>query len=369
MLIVFFVFCLAVIITYLGNRSSFKKGLEIAFVLLAMFFSVRYNYGNDYMNYWNLFQRYAECTSFRDLFDYFYSEDTLLLSEIGWGVINYLFKPLGFPCLVAALTFFELFIYYKMIKLYVSIEYQWLAVFILVFSPQLFLIQLSMLRQALAIVLVIYATHLFISKKMIPALICVLCSTFFHKSSLYVVPIFSLWFLYKKIGKYSSIFLVLTFIALYLSQEQLSDMYRSIFVMDNELVSAYSNYEARVESKGMTLGIGFLISYIPFFLLIRILWTGESNITTRFFSFFAALSFSLAPITYVESLLGRFVYYFMIFRIIGIPYAYFSIKNTNLRIPLLIILILISIYGYYSFMTSPTWTESYSSYHTIFDLL
>lgn len=369
MLIVFLVFCLAVIITYLGNRSASKKGLEYAFILLAVFFSIRYGYGNDYYGYLGRFEEYSRCSSISNLFSYFYSDDTLFLSEIGWGLINYMFKPLGFPLLVAFLTFFDFFIFYKIIKIYVPQKYQWLAVFVFVFTPQLLLIQLSMMRQTLAMVLVLYAIHLFFSRRKLPATICVLSAIIFHKSSLYVLPFFSLvfFFKYNKIWKYSSIILVFLFIVLYLTHNQLSNLYA--LTLDNELVAEYSHYGARDESQEMKLGLGFLISYIPFILMIRYLWVEDTYKYIKIFIFFSALGFSLTPITYVESLLGRFIFYFLIFKIIGIPYSYYSVKKTIYRISLLIIFILLSVYSCYSFMTSPTWIKGYSTYHTIFEIL
>ena len=64
MLIVLFISCLSVFIVYLYSKGLLKNGLEIAFILLAAFFSIRYKYGNDYVGYMDVFNDISKYSSF-----------------------------------------------------------------------------------------------------------------------------------------------------------------------------------------------------------------------------------------------------------------------------------------------------------------
>ena len=372
MLIVFIVCCLAVFFTYLGAKGQLKNGLGIAFFVLTAFFSIRYMYGNDYMGYLEFFKEIAHFPSFGSFLDSYTSSKAFLLSEFGWGTLNYLFKPLGFPFLVAFLTIFEYIIYFKLIKTYVPKEYQWMAVYTLVLNPQILILQLSMMRQALAIVLLILTTHYILTEKRLLAILCAVIAISVHKSALIVLPVFILAFSYKQIGslrlkKFLPIILIAIYVILLMSKDYISGLFMLSF--DNDIVSNYSQYENRMESSEFSIGLGFLFTLIPFILLLRYLWIKKDNTSINLFVFFAALGYALAPLSYVESLLDRLIFYFSVFTIVAIPFAYYSLRDKVLRISLIGIYVLITVYSYYSFMTSPTWVKGFSTYHTLLDIL
>ena len=79
----------AVLLTFLSRYKNFRYGFEIAILVLIIFFGVRYNYGNDYPGYYDMFN---EINSYHTL--------TIALGnmgiEDGWIVLNRLFAPLGF---------------------------------------------------------------------------------------------------------------------------------------------------------------------------------------------------------------------------------------------------------------------------------
>lgn len=372
MLIVFFICCLAVFLTYLGAKGQLKNGLGVAFFVLAAFFSIRYMYGNDYLGYLEFFKETAHFSSFGSFLDSYTSSGVFLLSEVGWGVLNYLFKPLGFPFLVAFLTIFEYYIYYKFIKTYVPKEYQWMAVFTLVLNPQILILQLSMMRQALAIVLLILTTHYLLSEKRFLAILCTVIAISVHKSALIVLPVFIVAFFYKHIGglrlkKYLPFVLIAIYFILLMSKDYISGLFMLSF--DNDVISNYSQYENRMESSEFSIGLGYLFTLIPFILLLRYLWIKRDNSSISLFVFFAAFGYALAPLSYVESLLDRLTFYFSVYTIVAIPFAYYALRDKVFRISLIGIYVLITVYSYYSFMTSPTWVKGFSTYHTLLDII
>lgn len=368
MLIVLFISCLSVFIVYLYSKGLLKNGLEIAFILLAAFFSIRYKYGNDYVGYMDVFNDISKYSSFSVLLSNYLSSDSLFLSEIGWGILNYLYKPFGFPCLVAFLTCFEYYIYYKFIKTYVSRQYQWMAVFTLVLNPQILLLQLSMMRQALAIVLLIQGTHFIIKNKKAYLIVFALCAVLVHKSAIFVLPVFIAIAFYKYIGRKIALIVVVgVYAALLLSRDYLSALYALSF--DNDLVNNYAAYESRAESSDMSIGIGFFFSLIPFLLLLRYIWITKEPTGIYLLVLLSALSYAMAPISFIESLLNRFVNYFSVYTIVSLPFAYYSVKDRTFRVGLIAIYILITLYSYYSFMTNPTWIKGFSTYHTILGII
>lgn len=57
----------------------------MAFVLLTIFMSIRFNFGNDYVPYLNLFLEIGK-----------YNDIEFLITEIGWNFLCLNFQPLGF---------------------------------------------------------------------------------------------------------------------------------------------------------------------------------------------------------------------------------------------------------------------------------
>ena len=367
MLVVFIVSSISLLLAYLSSTGAFKKGLEYSFVIITVFFSIRYKYGSDYVGYMDVFNDISKYSSFKVLFNNYLSTDNVILSELGWGVLNYLFKPFGFPFFVACLTIFEYYIYYILVKKYVPKRCQWLAVFTFVLNPQILLLQLSMMRQALAIVLLILAVHLFIKEKRIYAVLCVICALLIHKSSIIVLPFFVVSFLYKYIGRLAFVFLIAIYFILIISKDYFSGIVALSF--ESEMINSYAAYESRVESTEMSIGLGFVFSLIPFFLLLRYIWLRKGDNTVNLFVFLGALSYALAPISYIDSLLYRLVNYFTVYTIVAIPFAYYAIKDLTIRYSLVVIYLPITLYSYYSFMMSPTWIKDFSTYHTILRII
>lgn len=104
MYIVIFVNTLAVLFSYLSKYNKFSYGFELAFFCLILFYGVRYNYGNDYISYWQMFDEIASYRSFV-LFD-----DSVRI-EPGWILLNKIFSRCGFPFLVFFLQFFNFYLY------------------------------------------------------------------------------------------------------------------------------------------------------------------------------------------------------------------------------------------------------------------
>ena len=74
---------LAIFLTCLASSDRIKRGLEIAFIILAFIYAIRYNFGTDY---WNYYAKFIEAQKYNSLKQCFWH------SEFGWYILNYLFK-------------------------------------------------------------------------------------------------------------------------------------------------------------------------------------------------------------------------------------------------------------------------------------
>lgn len=133
---------------YLGRYRRLSWGFGAAMTILFVFLAIRYEWGNDYRQYIDKFTVYNSI----DEFNY---SDPNERWEVGWIFLYRIFKPFGFFSLVIVLTAFEISVYYWFIKKYIPKEWYWFAVFIYVFNPNFMLTQSSMMRQTLAMCIVL----------------------------------------------------------------------------------------------------------------------------------------------------------------------------------------------------------------------
>ena len=167
---------IAVLLAYLGRYSKYRYGFIGAIVLLICFYGIRYDYGNDYMGYFRSFMSYNMYETIE------YSTDSKDI-ERGWLFLNRLFAPLGFPALVFFLTVIQFCTIYWFIKKYVDTKYCYLVLFFYLFSPGLMLTMLSMMRQALAMNIVLWAVPTILRKKIWQSLLLIYLAAQFHQTA------------------------------------------------------------------------------------------------------------------------------------------------------------------------------------------
>ena len=159
----FLVATLAVFLAFLGGREKKHSFfLFLAFVVLTAFLSLGYYWGNDVAKYEERFEFYRD--SGISLFE-FSQYGILALKELGFVFINLLCKPLGFWGMRALLFIVENAIIYYFIVNHVNRKWYWLAVFIYVFNPSFWVLSSSMMRQWLAICIIVQAVDSLLRNK------------------------------------------------------------------------------------------------------------------------------------------------------------------------------------------------------------
>ena len=354
----------ALFFAFLASRDKFKFGLEVGFFIVTVVAAVRYQYGNDYKTYETLFNSITA-----NDFDLIRVLGKEIFKESGWVIINYIFKPFGFFSLVIALSVFQNCIVYNFLKTNLPKELWVFGVFIYLFNCNLFLLNLSMMRQALAETLVLLAWPFIQSKQKYKiALACAIIyiASTIHTSAILIFPCVLLFLVNKdNVKKFALVFLSLLV----------------IFTIKPNLVNAVLQSFSSIENVDLAIrlygkssavvsyGFGFLLLYMPFFISIYFAFFDDSikenDLRIILMSLICLL---VAPFIQIMPMIGRLTYYFLQFSIVSIPIVYKRIK-APFGWYFGMYYVFIMYYTYMSFFTDPVWVECFYNYRTIFELI
>lgn len=351
MLAVIILGILAVSFAWLAKYRNVAFGLNISFTLIFIFLALRYNFGNDYKGYLDIFIEINKYKSF-DLFD------KSIHAEPGWILLCKLFKPFGFFAMTAILSLLHCFIYYSFIKKFVPIRYYWLAVFLYIFNSGFLLVQASAMRQSVAIEVFIFSLSYLYKKDAIRYFLCVGIAWLFHSSAVILLPIYLLTYINGKINKGGIIILASIFIATFI-------FIGSIGPYLNQFVNIYFNqYEGYKEAVVLGSGLGLLFIFIPFFLTLNY-ERFQSRETALIFKL-VIISFIFIPLGFIIQLIGRMGMYFMPATLIVYPVIQMNLKTAIYKYLFLGSLALITLYEFFMFFQSDVWRDAFGNYQTIF---
>lgn len=353
-------------ICFFGSDKS--KGLKWAFVLIILFLSLRYDWGNDYPGYLKSFID-VQNTNF-GLFDFKNMIGYERHNEIGWLFINVLFgKTLGFFGLIMALSIFENAVIYRFIKRFVSPEHYWMAASIYVFSTGIFAVGASMLRQFLAICIFLIVIELMQEKnikKIIISLILILIAQSIHKSAVVLflaMPVFFLDFNMKE-GNYKwPIFILVAYIAwAQVAANVFGNSLDAIFAIED--FEEY-NYYARegLSNVENSLGPGNIFHYVfigtVLFLMPKMEVWEKRLVVLYIVSDFVLAASGILPVA------GRIGMYFSILVIVIWPIVFKYIKIGTYSNLLLLGQFAILLKTFWEFFHSEVWVEHFYTYQTI----
>lgn len=364
MFVVIITSVIALFLTFLESNGKTPDGMKWGFVLVTILGAIHYDYGNDYMSY---YQFYRDCQSipfnFKDIIEGNVSR------EPGWALLNYAFRYLGgFFSLVAVLTIVQNIVIYRFIRNEVSKEWYPLAVFIYLFTTSYYLMSFSMMRQWFVVCVFLGMWPLIKQKKWwIPLIVLYLCH-FVHSSAIIMSP-FAFWgFMPMRNSKLYSLLFSGLIIALWISGNWVDSLLESVMIYTE--TDYYVEKYKETEGKAFTIGIGLLIQFLP--LIVGIYYLFKAGIQyedkKRLVSI-SLLGSAITPLISILPIIGRMGLYFSAFGIATISITYSFIKNKPLRIALLGLLILIKTYDYIIFFSNPIWILKYSTFHTIFGQL
>ena len=248
---------LALLLTILESRGIIKGGMKLGFILVTVLAVIHYDYGSDYMSYLN---RYKQITAVPFQFTSLLNGD---YSDVGWTLLNYAFSHFGgFFMLVAVLSILQNVLVYKIIANNVSRKWWPLAVCIYLFSTSFYLLNFSMLRQGLVIIIFLSLWPMIRDRKWLFVLsVLYICSSI-HSSALILLP-FAFWgFLPTKNNKLMVLAYIFLYFSLWLGKDFMNNIFNSMLVIDE--FDAYADTYDHETGDGVSFwGIGFIINLIP----------------------------------------------------------------------------------------------------------
>lgn len=362
MLFITFINILCVILAYLGSTQNIKKGLQYAFILLGGVAAIRYDFGNDYMSY---FDSYSEITA--SPFDLIAIINKEVWKEPGWALLCYVFKPIGgyFP-MVAFISILQSIIVYKFISRFVPRDWWAFSVFIYTFYPSLFLLNLSMLRQGLASILFLWSFFYIIDKKIAKALFLIIIAWSIHQSALFLLPLVFIGLL-PVFKEKSQALAIVTAVLMIVFLSGGSILYSTMDIISDFEVT--QNYLEKFDTSraGGNFGLGYMLYLVPVVLSVIYIAKANADFPSRCLVLLSCFVVFIDALSRVTPAGGRLGVYFEILRIASYPIVYKWIGNRNMRTMLVALFVFIVLYDYWFFFSPESiYASHYSTYQTIF---
>lgn len=335
------------------NSDGLKKVLYFNALLIFFFLALRYDFGNDYLAYYDLFNEFSVLTL----------DDALKYDgrvELGWILLCMLFKPIGFFGLVFALVFFQIYVLVKIIFKYCPPGLYWFAIFIFVFLPDNMLINASAIRQSIAISFFLLMIDSILEKKYLKALFYFIAAYNFHTSILIVVLFLIPIIFSNRINNYIFCFVaLLIFPILYLFGENLGNYFFQLSFFSD----TFEKYLIYSENGNFGSGVGTLYNFILLVSFLSVL--SGLSLSERLIVKIASLTYFITPLSIYVAMLGRINFYFEMLFIVAMPLMVSQFRNTYFRYGLIFLIMFWTLYIYYGFYHNPIWMEKYSIYKLI----
>lgn len=347
---------IVLLFAYLSKLRNNNYGLFSAFIIIFLFLSFRYNYGNDYKGYLDLF--YDINSNFKLYIGGSYK------TEIGWVFLNRIFHPFGFFSMIIFLALINCIAYYKFITKFVEKKYYWFAVLIYYFNSNFLLIQLSAMRQCLAIVLFIFSLDYIINKKYIKSFALLLLASSFHYSSFFTIPIIFISLLINlKIKLFHIAILVVLFVYLF----AFGNLFKSQFMLISSLIfgDQYLQYQNLDISKPNLVNI--LTYSVTIIFILK--YYNNFNSYYKFFVKLLIIGILIIPIGFILPLASRLALYFLPLSIIVYPKLIELIEFKLIKKLFIFGVISVILIRLITFFLSSIYGPYYSNYSTIFEAL
>ena len=284
------------------------------------------------------------------------------------ALLCYAFIPIGgFFTLVAALNIIQNVIIYRFIRTEIRKEWWPIATFIYLFDTSFYLMNFSMMRQGFVICVFLGLWALIKDRRWLISLIVLFMCSLVHGSSKVLIPFAFIGFLPNFSGKKFALFFIFLLLLLWTNISFLEGFFNKLFALED--FEEYVRYQEE-DAGDYNLGLGLVIQLIPLFVSLFYLFTNpDDKFQNKLLVLIALLSFVVTPFTRIVPGVGRVSLYFSIYSFAAIPIVYSSIKNINIRRILLMLYIVVESYDYWIFFSNPVFVKSYSTFHTIFNVL
>lgn len=359
------VFCL--LLTYLESEKKLAYGMFLGFCGITILYSLHYDFGTDYMTYYNNYLRTAAANySINDVFVL----DNWRNGEYGWGLLQWICSKIdkrnGFFLLVIINSLIENLIIYKFIRKHAKREYWPFSVFVYLFNSSFYLLGFSMMRQWLAMCLILFAYDYILKKKIIISFIIIYIASIIHHTASILFPIIFIAYVPMKYAKYYGVGFFFVFAILMLEGDALNSSLTIIMNQSETIKDYITNYDGYGANK--SFGIGFILNMIPFLLSIAYLIKSEDN-KNKILVLLACIGTMIIPFSQSLAMVKRMSLYFAIFSLISTPIVYSFVVEKRIRYLLIVLFIFMQVWGYWGFLNDPSYKSHYEEFKTIFSQL
>lgn len=351
----------ATFLVLLETERKISFGFGLAFFLVTFLQAVHYDYGSDYMAYMKLFNEFTEGPF---SFKYFFA--SLNYRDPFWPIFCYMFKPFGFFGLVAFLSIFQNSVYFYFIRKFVPESWLALGVFVYLFTPQLYMLNMSMFRQGFTEAIFLTSFLLVQEKKLyryIIATILMVCAGQIHSSANLFLP-FLLWPLIPMKNAKEIVLLFLILFVVFYTSTSLTNYFATIFFK----MSFFERFTFYSESKANILSVWSILMTIPAFVILLFLKDNQNEMQNRIVSM-AVFERIIVPFSTMAALAGRLGIYFSVFYMVAIPIAYSKVRDYYTKMMLTVVYLATSLYNYFVYFGNPLYASSYQNFHSIFEVI
>lgn len=354
------IFISVILIAFLGRKNNLCY--KISFLILAIVSCLRYMYGSDYYSY------YLEYKHIQNGYNSPFENEWLFT----------FFNKIApsFYVLIVATSLFFIWVIYRLLCDNLQEQQIWIGISVFLISPYLYLMNLSAIRQCMAMCFFIISIRAIEERNIKKYIFLIIVAALFHKSAIVLLPVY--FVVNDKKVKNIDIVGIILLIVFLLSFSGLYDAVEKVAVLFND--SNYMAYLAKEE--GNTIRATLLSSVYCIYILFNLPRMEGKNIIYGKLYLFSTIFVLLA---YKMSTLSRIQMYFDIFSVVVIPYL-LNISNINGKVKIYhqnilktvwefvnryilpILILVIYLLRYYSFFTNPMW-QSFVKYRTILDLL
>jgi transmembrane protein EpsG len=342
---------IVIFLSFLNRYKNGEDGLALSFFLIFLFSALRYNFGNDYFSYLLIYNEINQ--------DISYSLSGASRHELGWVIINIIFGKLSFEALIFFTSFINCVLFYFFIKKNVTKKLFYFALIIYYFDTNFFLINLSAIRQSIAILLVLSSLEYLAKKKHIKFLITFILALNFHNSALVLFPV--VIFFYNFNGLLTPIYVTL-FSSIYFTTYLLKNyLQQYVLILTNFFFA--NRYSTEYSDSDMSI-----VNFISYLVLLIFLFYYHNKFEKKYQFYLKLLIFGIViiPVDFIIPLTARITYYFMTLSIIVFPKLLSLITDYKIKIMFLILIFSVMIIRLINFFNSDTYSVAFGDYHTIF---
>lgn len=353
----FLMFFLALINVIIPDKSIDRRKviLPFSFIIIAIYWCIRYDYGLDYWSYYDSF--YSNVTE----------KDTGTFERLFFMFMNS-FKY--FYQFVIAESLVVVFSLYHIVRKYLPTNCYWLFFLLLFAVPSLHFNLISAMRSTMAACVLYWAFDLFyISKRNWPLFfLCVIVASMFHTSALSFVffPIVCLLFTKLKGIQILVILLVTSVMRMFVPAE----VYNWVVSLTS-VTQSYDFYAERINVSNINGFIVGLVELVPAFFICRSYDKLKDNVMDR--KIILVACYYLLITTIGLNFHGRFSAYLFPFFIVALSIPYNQIgKNERwyMLLPYFAVVAyhMVDYYRTALLLSTSVWSEGNPCfYHTLFE--